>query len=84
MSLKQELVEFLKVNNKSNSTFERDIDIVLHYFGFGKEYAPTLVSTGEQFGGLTRERVRQIIEKKFRLKNPKDHHFQKNLLESNT
>lgn len=75
VSLKEELVGFIRIKNDDYSFLERDIEIILHFFGFGDEYSPTLESTGEKFEGLTRERVRQIIKKRFRSKQPHSHEW---------
>lgn len=73
MRLQDELVTFLKARNKVNEKLERDIELILHFFGFGDDPCPTLESTGEKFDNLTRERIRQILEKKFRSKMPQDY-----------
>ena len=37
-------------------------EIILHLLGFNEDAWPTLEATGIRFGGITRERVRQIVQ----------------------
>ncbi|MDQ0253346.1 hypothetical protein J2S74_000718 [Evansella vedderi] len=54
-----------KVNTRNVSMLDRNIQIVLTYFGFGSQVFPTLDSVAEEFGLSSRERVRQIVSDKF-------------------
>ena len=52
-------------NRSSQADLERDYNMIIEYFGYGEEKAPTLKSISNKFENISRERVRQIIEKKF-------------------
>ncbi|WP_374055822.1 hypothetical protein [Rossellomorea sp. FM04394] len=53
-----------KGNIRNIDSLERDINIVLTYFGFGKEPNPTYQSIAEEYG-VRRQRVGQIISTRF-------------------
>jgi len=69
MYLKQRIIELIKSKNtRITANLDRDIEIVLTYFGLGNLRYPTLQSTADQYDIKTRQRVEQIIEKKFSTK----------------
>lgn len=69
----KEMISLLIIKGKSNRQehINRDIDIVLEYFGFSSTRNPTLESIGDKYD-IERERVRQIIEKKFKSRISQD------------
>lgn len=64
MGIRTDIEQFI-INNNKPRNIERDISIILHYFGFGSEKRPTLQSTATHFSLNERERVRQIVRDKF-------------------
>ena len=66
MTIESQLIETLRDRIKEGSTKARDIELIAHHFGFGGHPWPTLEETGQRFDDLTRERVRQIILRKFK------------------
>ena len=66
MNIENELIGFLKNNLKENVTKSRDIDLIAYYYGFGKASYPTYDKTANHFQVGTRERIRQILNAKFR------------------
>ena len=66
MAIEHELTDFLIKALKDGNNKLRDIEIILHFYGFKDDDWPTLGETAAHFGMNTRERVRQIIKKKFR------------------
>lgn len=65
MAIKTEITNFLDKTSDGSSQLDRNIDVILYYYGFTGEVGPTLESTGQHFG-VTRERVRQILNRYFR------------------
>jgi hypothetical protein len=65
-SIEDELVGYMDRHAADTATKARDIQIVAHYYGFDETPWPTLEATAARFGINTRERVRQIIENRFR------------------
>lgn len=66
MTLKDNLEAIIREkNSRKNDNIDRDINIILTYFGMGDQDYPTYETVAEKFGVGTRERVRQIINKKF-------------------
>lgn len=53
-------------------TKTRDIAIVLDFYGFGETPHPTYQEIADRRGGLTRERVRQLLDQSFRNHIQKD------------
>ena len=66
MTIESQLIETLQGRIKDGSTKYRDIELITYHFGFGGHPWPTLEETGQRFGDLTRERVLQIILRKFK------------------
>lgn len=66
MSIESELVEFLESNIKEGANKTRDIEIIKFYYGLNESPWPTLEETASRFGVGTRERVRQLLNSKFR------------------
>jgi hypothetical protein len=71
MRIEKEIRNYLHGNLKELDTKSRDIDLVLYFYGFGKDLWPTLEDAAIEFdvgdsGGRRSERPRQIINKKFR------------------
>lgn len=55
------LLEFFSQRHAGTSS--RNVDIALYLYGFGGTAQPTLEAAGERFENITRERVRQILER---------------------
>lgn len=53
-----------RVNIRNVATLDRDIQIVLTYFGLGTQPYPTYKSVAEEFGG-SRQGVQQIVSNRF-------------------
>lgn len=66
MSIEVELIEFLEKRVKNNADKPRNIEIIAYYYGFRDAAWPTLEETAKRFGIGTRERIRQILNTKFR------------------
>ncbi|WP_028573319.1 hypothetical protein [Desulfonatronum lacustre] len=66
MGIENELVEFLESSIKDGANKARDIEIVKFYYGLNESPWPTLEETASQFGVGTRERIRQLLNSKFR------------------
>lgn len=66
MTIESQLIDTLRDRIKEGPTKARDIKLIVYHFGFGGHPWPTLEETGQRFGDLTRERVRQIILRKFK------------------
>ena len=66
MTIESQLIEKLHDRIKDGPTKHRDIELIAYHFGFRGQPWPTLEETGQRFGNLTRERVRQVIAKKLR------------------
>lgn len=65
MLTKESIEEVIRKRNNNNRNLTRDIQIIQSYFGLGIQTVYTHESLGKEFGGITRERVRQIIDEKF-------------------
>lgn len=66
MGIENELVEFLESSIKDGANKARDIEIVKFYYGLNESPWPTLEETASQFSVGTRERIRQLLNSKFR------------------
>lgn len=71
MGIETELMEFLEASTEGTSNAVRDREIIAHFYGFRGEGWPTLEETAEAFAlspetKLSRERIRQIINTRFR------------------
>lgn len=66
MGIESELVEYLEYNIKDGANKARDIEIIKFYYGLNESLWPTLEETASRFGIGTRERVRQLLNAKFR------------------
>lgn len=66
MKIEDELVTFLEKNIKEGLNKSRDIEIVKYYYGLQESPWPTLEETASRFNVGTRERVRQLLNSKFR------------------
>lgn len=62
--LRVEIEQFMNRVNRKNATLNRDIEIVLTYFGLGTQAYPTYESVGARFG-VRRQRAEQIVSDKF-------------------
>ncbi|RDK04954.1 hypothetical protein [Cupriavidus lacunae] len=72
-SVKEELMAALESSTSMNAKTpdeiamkQRNIAIVLSFYGFGKAIWPTLEDLAQEFKFTSRERVRQIIQKAFK------------------
>lgn len=64
MHLKEELIKSIKENNPKQSGFiDRDIKLILEYFGFGDDLCPTYQSIADKYS-TDRQRVEQIMSGK--------------------
>jgi len=66
MGIENELVGFLESSIKDGANKSRDIEIVKFYYGLNESPWPTLEETASRFGVGTRERIRQLLNSKFR------------------
>ncbi len=71
MSIEKEIRDYLHANLKELDTKSRDIDLVLYFYGFGKDLWPTLEDAAIEFNvgdseGRRSERPRQILNSKFK------------------
>jgi len=66
MGIENELVDFLERTIKDGANKARDIEIVKYYYGLNESPWPTLEETASRFSVGTRERVRQLLNSKFR------------------
>ncbi|EPG9148020.1 hypothetical protein [Klebsiella variicola] len=66
MGIQSELIEFLERSIKDGANKARDIEIVKFYYGLNESPWPTLEETASRFGVGTRERIRQLLNSKFR------------------
>lgn len=66
VTLEEELLTHLDSAIPEGETKTRNIDVVAFFNGFGSSTWPTLEETGQHFGGITRERTRQIIAANYR------------------
>ncbi|GEK50643.1 hypothetical protein [Vreelandella venusta] len=71
MTVEKEIRDYLFANIRERDTKSRDIDLVLYFYGFGKDLWPTLEDAAIKFNvgdseGRRSERPRQIIKSKFR------------------
>ncbi|WP_277890078.1 hypothetical protein [Escherichia coli] len=66
MGIESELIEFLERSVKDGANKARDIEIVKFYYGLNDSPWPTLDETASRFGVGTRERIRQLLNFKFR------------------
>jgi len=66
MGIESELANFLESNIKGGANKARDIEIIKFYYGLYESPWPTLEETASRFGVGTRERIRQLLNSKFR------------------
>lgn len=67
MTVFEELTAWLEGHiPDKRKTKTRDIAIVLDFYGFGETAHPTYQEIADRRGGLTRERVRQLLDQSFR------------------
>jgi hypothetical protein len=66
MDIEKELLSHLDKILKESKTKQRNIEIVVFYYGFSDAVWPTLDEVAKQYSIGTRERVRQILNKNFR------------------
>lgn len=59
------IVRFLNSTISRDDNKQRDISLILSYYGFGDTVLPTLEALAEQFKINSRQRVQQIIRDKF-------------------
>ncbi|ANU15231.1 hypothetical protein B481_1354 [Planococcus halocryophilus Or1] len=65
MLTKDSIERVMRERNRKGDNLIRDIQIVQSYFGLGIQKTFTYQSLADEFGGMTRERIRQIINNKF-------------------
>lgn len=68
MSIENELAVFLNENLRELPTKSRDIELIHYHYGFRGAAWPTLDETAKKFEIGSKQRVRQILESKFREK----------------
>ena len=68
MSIENELITFLEKNISDKSDKRRNIDMIMYFYGFRQAIWPTLEETGQEFNNISREAVRQKIDKHFKKK----------------
>ncbi|WP_016957557.1 hypothetical protein [Catenovulum agarivorans] len=66
MGIENELAEFLESSIKNGANKARDVEIVKFYYGLNESPWPTLEETANRFGVGSRERIRQLLNSKFR------------------
>lgn len=66
MGIENELADFLESTIKDGANKARDIEIVKFYYGLNESPWPTLEETASRFGVGSRERIRQLLNSKFR------------------
>jgi len=66
MVIQDEIAKAIKESANNNKKIDRNIEIILYYYGFGDIGWPTLQNIADKFEIGTRERVRQIINSMFR------------------
>lgn len=66
MDIEDELSGFLLSNIKDGSNKARDIEIIKFYYGLNESPWPTYEETASRFGGVTRQRIEQLIKSKFK------------------
>ncbi|PKH08186.1 hypothetical protein [Moritella sp. Urea-trap-13] len=66
MGIENELVAFLESNIKDGVNKPRDIEIIKFYYGLKESSWPTLEETAKMFSIGSRERIRQLLNAKFR------------------
>lgn len=66
MGIESELLGFLESSIKDGANKARDIEIVKFYYGLNESPWPTLEETASKFSVGTRERIRQLLNSKFR------------------
>lgn len=66
MGIESELIGFLESSIKDGANKARDIEIVKFYYGLNESPWPTLEETASRFSVGTRERIRQLLNSKFR------------------
>ncbi|WP_425069292.1 hypothetical protein [Reyranella sp.] len=66
MDIEEEFVLYVERKVPPGNTKARDVNLICYYFGFGDSAWPTLELTASKFSVGTRERVRQILNSKFR------------------
>jgi len=66
MIIQEEIARAIKGSANSNKKLDRNIEIILYYYGFGDIGWPALQNIANKFNIGTRERVRQVINSMFR------------------
>jgi hypothetical protein len=66
MGIEIELTDFLNGFLKELPTKARDISLIQYYYGFGEDVWPTYEESATRYDLSSRERVRQILDSKFR------------------
>ena len=66
MDIESELTGFLQSNIKDGQNKTRDIEIIKFYYGLDESPWPTYEETASRFGGVTRQRIEQLIKSKFK------------------
>ncbi|WP_174876056.1 hypothetical protein [Vogesella oryzae] len=72
MGIESELIEHLERSIKDGANKARDIEIIKFYYGLNESPWPTLEETANRFDVGTRERIRQLLNAKFRDNVSKD------------
>ena len=67
VKLRKDLTKFLDITIKDSDNKERDIEIIVHYYGLNGAEGTTLQETALQFDGFaSRQRISQIIKENFK------------------
>lgn len=66
MNIETQMIDFLESRIRDSDTKRRNINMVLHFYGFRGSPWPTLEDTAAAFGLSNRERSRQIIDRNFK------------------
>ncbi len=66
MSIESELTDFLVSQTSGSETANRDIEVVLHHYGFRNKVRPTYEETAHFTGLESKQRAEQIVSKYFK------------------
>ena len=66
MSIEKELTDFLVYQTNGSETANRDIEVVMHHYGFRDKFLPTYEETAHFAGLETKQRAEQIVSKYFK------------------
>ena len=66
MSIESELTDFLAKQTSGSQTANRDIEVVMHHYGFRDKFRPTYEETAHFTGLESKQRAEQIVRKFFK------------------